>query len=119
MLFSFSYSGGGGIETRGGKRGPAGPGWPKKQKENVDKGTGNDKDLGGESGISPCQYDCGKTFDIKKQTGQDNKANHEKGCGKRAAERAADDDSGDAHLSGEGHTKKQSLPSKCCLFCLW
>ena len=84
----------------------------------MDKGTGNDnKDRGGdkerEEGISPCQYDCGKTFDINNKTGQDNKAIHEKGCGqgaaKRAAKRAADDDSGDAHLSGGTRRSKVSL----------
>ena len=99
---SFSYSGGGQIETRGGK---PGPGRPKKQREHVDKSTGNeDKDCKGdkerEGKIVAFQYDCGKTFDSKKKTGE---ANNEQGCGKRAAE----DDSGDAHLSG--YKKKQSL----------
>ncbi len=84
----------------------------------MDKSTGNDnKDCEGEKEreekIVACQYDCGKKFDINKKTGKANKANHENGCGKRAAKRAADDDSDDAHLSGEGHTKEQSLPSKC------
>ena len=95
-----------------------GPGRPKKQTEHVYKSTGNDnKDRGGdkerEEDIVACKHNCGKTFDTNKKTGKANKANHEKGCGKRAAKRAADDDSGDAHLSGEGHKKKQRLPSKC------
>ena len=60
-----------------------------------------------------CKYDCGKLFDTNKKTGKANKANHEKGCGKRAAKSAAEDDSGDAHLFGEGHKKKHRLPSKC------
>ena len=77
--FSCSYSGGGRIET-----GNREPGRPKKQKEHVDKSTGShNKDRGGDK----------------------ERAMDEKGCGKRAAE----DDSGDAHLSGEGHKKKQSL----------
>ena len=75
--FSFSYSGGGRIET--GKRGP---GRPKKQTEHVDKSTGShDKDRGEDK----------------------ERALDEKGSGKRAAQ----DDSGDAHLSG--YKKKQSL----------
>ena len=85
-----------------------GPGRPKMLMEDVGKSTGNeDKDRGGdkerEEQKIPCQYDCGKTFDLQKKTGKANKARHEKECGKRAAE----DDSGDAHLSG--YKKKQSL----------
>ena len=68
-----------------------GPGRPKMQMEDVGKSTGNeDKDRGGdkerEEQKIPCQYDCGKTFDLKKKTGKANKARHEKECGKRAAE---------------------------------
>ena len=67
----------------------------------MDKRTGNaDEDCGGdkerEETIVACQYDCGKKFDIKKKTGSANKARHEQESGKRPA----DDDSGDAHLSG-------------------
>jgi len=98
----------------------------------VDKSTGNeDKDCGGdkerEQKMVACQYDCGKTFDTDKKTGSANKARHEQGCSANKAgsanktgsankagmnkdgKRPADDDSGDAHLSGEGHKKKQSL----------
>ena len=80
----------------------------------MDKSTGNDNKYGGgdkerEEQIVACRYDCGKKFDINKKTGKANKANHENGCGKRAAKRAVDDDSGDAHLFAVGHKKKQSL----------
>ena len=89
----------------------------------MDKRTGNaDEDCGGdkerEETIVACQYDCGKKFDIKKKTGSANKARHEQGCSANKAgsanktgsankagmnkdgKRLADDDSGDAHLSG-------------------
>ena len=74
----------------------------------MDKSTGNDnKHCGGnkerEQKIVASQFDFRKTFDTNKKTGEANKARHETGCGKRAAE----DDSGDAHLSG--YKKKQSL----------
>jgi hypothetical protein len=108
----------------------------------VDKSTGKeDKDCGGdkerEETIVACKYDCGKTFDIKKKTGSAIKARHEKGCSANKAgsanetgsankagmnkdgKRPADDDSGDAHLPGEGHKKKQSLSLNCSPFVLW
>ncbi len=74
----------------------------------MDKSNGNeDKDCGGDKERKEkkfaYQYDCGKTVDTDKKTGEVNKARHEKGCGKRAAE----DNSGDSHLSG--YKQKQSL----------
>ena len=113
--FSFSYSGGKGQEEGQKRRKQSGDKIPHSS-QGQEEGEGR-----------PLRQEA---FDCKKKTSSANKARHEQGCSANKAgsanktvsankagmnkdgERLADDDSGDAHLSGEGKKKKQSLPSK-------